>query len=58
MDHKERERLLEALWQLLDDMGPDGQRVCQGAKQQAMEAYAASLPNECSEDRPSAFDSI
>lgn len=53
---RERERLLDALWQLLDDMGPDGLCVCQAAKEQAMEAYESSLPDEPAEDRPSAFD--
>lgn len=29
------DKLREALWQLLDDMGEDGLHVCQAAKEQA-----------------------
>jgi hypothetical protein len=52
----EREALLEALWQLLDDMGPDDHCVCEAAKRQAMDTYRASLPNEPQDEWPSAFD--
>ena len=54
----DHERLLEALWQLLDDMGPEGLSVCQAAKDQAMSAYRASLPNEAREDWPGAFETV
>jgi hypothetical protein len=35
----EVERLADAMWQLLDDMGRGGQSVCLGAKAQARVAY-------------------
>jgi len=36
--------LREALDQLLDDMGADGHCVCEAAKQQAIEVFAATEP--------------
>ena len=54
----EREGILDGLWQLLDDMGPEGLSVCQAAKDQAMGAYRASLPDELKIDWPSAFDTL
>ncbi|MBK6587906.1 MAG: hypothetical protein IPG22_06280 [Acidobacteria bacterium] len=44
-DHINREVMLrDALDQLLDDMGDDGHCVCEAAKQQAIEALAATEP--------------
>jgi len=44
---REREaRLVEALWQLLDDMGDDGLCVCQDAKDQAIAAFASTPKSE------------
>jgi len=35
----QQERLMEVLWQLLDDMGDDGLCVCKAAKDDANAAY-------------------
>ena len=37
---RENERLREAMWQLLDDMGPDDYSVCPAAKEQALCVYS------------------
>lgn len=50
-----REQVLEALWQLLDDMGPDGLCVCLKAKKQAIDAYKSAFPDEPEKDWPTAL---
>lgn len=45
----EIEALAEAMDQLLDDMGPNGQSVCLGSKAQARIAFEPFLDPECRE---------
>ena len=42
----ERERLREAVWQALDDMGRDGKSVCGATKTQLIEAYQQSTGDD------------
>ncbi len=51
----ERSDLLQVLWQLLDDMGPDGLGVCQATKDEAMRVYRQCLPAEPRDDWPGCF---
>jgi len=43
---EEREMLIEALWQVLDDMGSEGKSVCGGTKAEARYALGYNIDPE------------
>lgn len=50
-----QDEIQDVLWQLLDDMGPDGLSVCKAAKEDLIKLYQELYPDEPKDELPSAI---